>query len=298
MKQLTYFAMLLVLLGFTACKNEGNADEKEKQVEQVSNDTLKLTELWKTDTLLITSESVIFDEERNVFYVSCINGVSPWIHDGDGFIAKLGADGEIEEQKWVEGISGPKGMGIDGDFLYVTDINQVVKIDIPKGEIVERIPIEGGENINDLAIAHDGDVFVSDSKSSAIYKITDGEVTKLLQDSTLIGINGLYMKEDTLFFASYNNGSVYRIQHDDLTPRKLVSLPSGGDGVEMYRDGFIISSWEGRVFQVRKDWTFVELMNSTAEKINTADIEVVEDKNLLLIPTFFDNRVVAYEMKY
>lgn len=298
MKQLTYFALLLVFLSLIACKNEGKTEEKDSAMEQVGSDTLQLTELWRSDSLLTTSESVIYDEERNVFYVSCINGVSPWIHDGDGFIAKMDTKGKILERKWVEGISGPKGMGIDGDFLYVTDINQVVKIDIPKGEIVERIPIEEGLNINDLTVASDGDVFVSDSKASAIYKITDGVVTQMLSDTSLVGINGLYMKDDTLFFASYNNGSVYRIQHDDLTPRKLVSLPSGGDGVEKYRDGFIISSWEGRVYQVKNDWTYIELMNSTAEKINSADIEVVEDKNLLLIPTFFDNRVVAYELKF
>jgi hypothetical protein len=265
--------------------------------ENLLPDSLKLERLWATDTLLTTAESVIFDKERDVFYVACINGVSPWIHDGDGFIAKVDRDGKILEQKWVEGISGPKGMGIYGDKLYVTDINQVVRIDIPTGEIDERYPVEGGDNINDLTIAHDGDVFVSDSKTSAIYKITNGEITQMLRDSSLIGINGLYMKADTLFFATYNDGAFYRIQHDDLTPRKLVNLPSGGDGVEIYRDGFIISAWEGRIFAVDKDWNFREIMNSTAEKVNTADIEVVEDLDLLLVPTFFDNRVVAYKLK-
>lgn len=298
MNKLTFSLILLTMFALMSCKNEGDKNEMKSGVVEMSGDTLKLTELWRSDTLLTTSESVIYDEARSVFYVSCINGVSPWVHDGDGFIAKMDMDGKILERKWIEGISGPKGMGIDGDFLYLTDINQVVKIDIPKGEIVERIPIEGAVNVNDLTVAHDGDVFVSDSKISAIYKITGGKVTQMLHDTTLHGINGLYMKDDTLFFATYNDGMVYRIQHGDLTPRELVSLPSGGDGVELYKDGFIISSWEGRLYQVNKDWTFIELMNTTDQKINSADIEVIEEKNLLLIPTFFDNRVVAYKIRF
>jgi hypothetical protein len=31
--------------------------------------------------------------------------------------------------------------------------------------------------------------------------------------------------------------------------------------------------------------------------MNTADIEFIEDKDLLLVPTFFDNRVVAYTLE-
>lgn len=297
MKHYIFFLVALNLLLF-GCKQKNASDQNNEQKTEETIDSVKgLTKLWQTDTLLTTAESVIYDKDRDVLYVACINGVSPWIHDGDGFIAKVSTEGEILERRWVEGISGPKGMGIYGDKLFVTDINQVVRIDIPTATIDERYPIEEGQNINDLTVAHDGDVFVSDSKASAIYKITEGEITKMLQDDSMVGINGVYMKDDTLFFATYNDGAVYRIQHDDMAPRKLVNLPSGGDGVEMYRDGFIISAWEGRIFAVDKDWNFREILNSTAEKINSADIEVVEELDLLLVPTFFDNRVVAYKLK-
>ena len=280
---------------------------KDKEVKQpVANDegaevqstleSVTFVKLWESDTLLTTSESVIFDEKRNVFYVSCINGVSPWIHDGDGFIAKMDREGKILERKWVEGISAPKGMGIYEDALYVTDIDQVVRIDINTGEISARFPIEGGMNINDLAVAHDGDVFVSDSKGSAIYKITGDEVTQMLKDSIYGGINGLFMLHDTLFFAANNEGAMYRIQHNDLGPKKLVSLPAWGDGVEKYQEGFIVSSWQGLVYYIDKDWNFKEILNTKDKGIYSADIEIIEAENLLLIPTFFDNRVVAYKI--
>jgi hypothetical protein len=39
------------------------------------------------------------------------------------------------------------------------------------------------------------------------------------------------------------------------------------------------------------------LIDTTNQKINSADIEYIEGKQILLIPTFFDNRVVAYQVE-
>jgi len=39
------------------------------------------------------------------------------------------------------------------------------------------------------------------------------------------------------------------------------------------------------------------LLNTTAGKTLLADFEYVEDKGLLVIPTFRDNRVIAYHLK-
>jgi hypothetical protein len=296
MKNIGLFGLILFVL-LLACKEKAVKDEIKPTIKQ-EKVSAQLEKVWETDTLLTTCESVIYDKERAIFYVACINGVSPWIHDGDGFIAKIDLEGNIIEREWVKGISAPKGMGIYGNDLYVTDINQVVKIDLGEGEIVERIPIEGGQNINDLTVAHDGDVFVSDSKTSAIYKITDGEVTKMIEHMMMGGVNGLFMEADTLYFACRKEGGVYRIQHDDLKPRLLANLEEGGDGVERYKDGFIISVWGGKIFHLDKDWKVREILNTKELGKNTADIEVVEEQNLLLVPTFFDNRVVAYRLKF
>jgi hypothetical protein len=38
-------------------------------------------------------------------------------------------------------------------------------------------------------------------------------------------------------------------------------------------------------------------MDTTPEKIYAADIEFIAGQHLLLVPTFSDNRVMAYEVK-
>jgi hypothetical protein len=39
------------------------------------------------------------------------------------------------------------------------------------------------------------------------------------------------------------------------------------------------------------------LLNTSTEKINAADIKYIPANHLLLVPTFLDNRVMAYEIK-
>jgi hypothetical protein len=38
------------------------------------------------------------------------------------------------------------------------------------------------------------------------------------------------------------------------------------------------------------------LLNTKDQGKNTADIWFIQEENLLLVPTFFDNRVVAYRL--
>ena len=76
----------------------------------------RLTRLWASDTLLRTPESVIYDELRDVLYVANVN-MNPWEKDGNGFISKLSSSGEILNLRWVEGMNGPKGMGIVGNGI-------------------------------------------------------------------------------------------------------------------------------------------------------------------------------------
>jgi hypothetical protein len=59
---------------------------------------------------------------------------------------------------------------------------------------------------------------------------------------------------------------------------------------------FIVSDWAGKTSWISKEGQVIELINTTQKKINAADLEFIREKNLIIIPTFFDNRVVAYEI--
>src|SRR5690349_12415206 len=75
-------------------------------------------------------ESVKYDAELDVFFVSNVNG-NPSQKDGNGFIARVKADSISAMSKLVEGgkggatLNAPKGMAIKGDTLYVADIDML-----------------------------------------------------------------------------------------------------------------------------------------------------------------------------
>jgi hypothetical protein len=79
----------------------------------------------------------------------------------------------------------------------------------------------------------------------------------------------------------------------------IAKIGSGIDGVQSDGKGnYFISDWKGKTSFVTSSGQVIVLMDTTDQKINSADIEYIESKKMLLIPTFFDNRVMAYQVKY
>jgi len=254
-----------------------------------------LTKLWETEPRLTTSESVCFNPAENLLYVSCING-QPLEKNGQGFIAKVDPDGNIVDLKWIEGLDAPKGMGIFEGKLYVTDIDQLVEIDIADGAIVNRFPAEGAQFLNDISIDAAGNVYVSDMTTNKIHRLSAGNFEVWLESEMLDTPNGLFVENDFLLIGMA--GSVLKAGLQDAALSVYIENTGGIDGLEADGNGnYIISDWTGNVHLIHPGKEKIKLLDTTPVKQNAADIEFIIEKNMLLVPTFFDNRVTAYEVK-
>ena len=60
---------------------------------------------------------------------------------------------------------------------------------------------------------------------------------------------------------------------------------------------FVFSNWVGRIFY-RQNGELTKMWDSTADETNTADIYYATDLKLLLVPTFFNNQLVAYKIEH
>ena len=76
----------------------------------------QLVKLWETDSTLKVPESVLYDAQNNVLYVSNIDGTDPWGKDGAGSIGKVGTDGKIIAGEWITGLNAPKGLALVNGF--------------------------------------------------------------------------------------------------------------------------------------------------------------------------------------
>ncbi len=253
----------------------------------------KLFKTWTTDTLLTTCESVFYDSARQVLYVSNIEGESAGM-DGKGSIAQVGLDGKIINARWVTGLNAPKGMGVYKNTLWVTDLNALVAIDIKSGKATQRIQVENARFLNDLTIDKAGVVYASDTRTKKVHQLKDGKVSTYL--SNLQSPNGLLAIDNVLYVL--DNGRLLRYSADKKATELAKGMESSTDGiVQVQPNEFVISSWAGVVYYVKSDGTVQQLLDTRAEKSNTADIGYNAKSRIVYIPTFFKNKVVAYELK-
>lgn len=293
MKYINVIALVAVVL-LSSCKNKVKNNAEVLEVEEIKEASLTLK--WASDTLLTTSESVIYDQKREVLYVSNIAGV-PDETDGVGFISIVDLDGKITNLNWITDLDAPKGLGIVGDKLYVTDITNLIEIDIEGGTVSQTIPIEGSVFLNDITTSADGKVYMSDSRGEGkVFVYENGVVSVLLEG--LPGPNGLLSDGDTFLMALWDEKTLNTL---DLATNEITKRTEGienPDGIEAVGDGsYLVSSWQGQIHLVHADWSKTLLLDTSMEDIGAADIEFIQEKNLLLIPTFYKNGLMAYELQ-
>jgi len=292
MKKILFISIIIIAL--VSCKSgtrKVSGQNKEETLKQ-----FEFVEAWRSDTLLLTPESVIFDRNRDILYVSDLN-FEPRKKDGNGFISRLGKDGKILDLHWIDGLSSPKGLAIIEDTLFATDVDEIVVIDINKGEIVRKIPIAGAKMLNDITCDNEGNIYVADTDASKIHKYSNGQISDWLTEG-LNGPNGLLADGDRLLVAS--QGSMDFTSYDLKTKsRKLLSEGIGrGDGIAYtgIPGYYIVTDWSGEIFLINPDYTKVSLLNTKEQQSNTADIDFIPEMNLLLVPTFLKNCIVAYKL--
>lgn len=259
-----------------------------------------------------TPESVLYDDEADVFLVSNING--PEVEaDGNGFISRLDATGKVLALKWIDGsqpgqtLDAPKGLALSGQVLYVADVTSVRMFDRKTGKGLGKVAVPGATFLNDLATAPDGSIYASDSGLSmgktelepngtdAIYRIAGGKVERVLKDKGLGLPNGLLADADGVWVVTFGSGELYRV-----TPagkkESVQKLPSGQlDGIVRTPDGSMwISSWEGSsVLRGSPGGTFAPVIRGVAAP---ADIAVDAKNGRLWIPLFTGDAVEIHSL--
>jgi sugar lactone lactonase YvrE len=172
-----------------------------------------------------------------------------------------------------------------------------VEIDIKKGEIANRHPVEGAKKLNDVTVDTSGTVYFSDMGDNAIYMLKNGKVELFLKHAGLTNINGVYAQGNTLFAGLADR--VVAIEVATTSIKTYVDKTGRIDGIVPTGKGtFLISDWSGHVFEIKEGQQPRLLLDTTPLQINAADIEYIKEKDMLLVPTFFKDTVVAYKLKF
>ena len=267
-----------------------------------------LTKLWESKADFKLPESVVFDKENNILYVSNMQG-DPFSKDGNGFISKVDLDGKIVKLKWIDGLNAPKGLAISKGKLYVGDVDQLIEIDIKAGKISKKLDAAGASFLNDVTVDTYGNVYVSDTFTDTIYRLnTFGQLTTWLYSPKLEAPNGLYYEKGQIIVGSWGHPTdgfapavVGHLKTIALKNKEIRSLgnakPVGTlDGVESDGNGgYFVADWVGgNLLHIKADGNFKVL-----EKLSqgAADHEVIHDKKILIMPLMNDGKLVAFKIK-
>ncbi len=281
--------MLLFVLIVWSCQTK-NPSDSQSNPEPI---TFTLSEMWASDSVMKTPESVLFDPARNVLYVANMNRIDEG--EATGFISRLAPDGSVLELNWISGLNEPRGMGIHGNLLFATDNDRIVVIDIEKGELIKAVDVDSAMFLNDLAVTKDGTAYFSDSRGGRVYTYADDQVSEWL--TGLEGPNGLFDNGENMIVSVSGAGEVRNVNKQS-GEYEVMATGVGIDGIEYtgIEDYYIISEWGGRIFVTGND-TIQKVLDTQEQKINSADIGFNIKQQIVYVPTFFDNRVVAYKLE-
>lgn len=252
----------------------------------------RLVKIWETDSTLKVPESVLYHAPENVLYVSCIDGKSNE-KDLKGSIAKVSPDGKILNASWATNLSAPKGMGIHNGTLYVADLSEIVVIELTSGKVKERIPVQGAIFLNDITIDASGIVYVSDSQTGKVHQVKNGVVSLWMDKKP--GVNGLLAIDKAMYLAVKDT----LFKADGMKKLAVVTtgMDESSDGIVNAGNEIIVSCWNGIIYAVKPDGVKTVLLDTRAQKSNTADIGFDPKSKTLYVPTFFKNKVVAYKIQ-
>lgn len=197
-------------------------------------------------------EAVHWDAEQRVWFVSNFNGEASG--DANGFISKLGAEGEILGREFMVGtdaypLHGPRGMRIDGERLWVADADGLHAFDRRSGAHLEFVDFSAFDPgfLNDVEIGPDGAIYLTDTGNARLFRISDGDIRIVASDDLVSPPNGVIWAPDhqALMLAPWGGGLDlvgYRPEQDDLIAGP--TLPAGGnvDGLEVWRGGLLAAS--------------------------------------------------------
>ena len=284
------FSLLSSFGGLRFCSSDGDI---------VNPTNVTVVEKWASEPVLKTPESALYDGFRRIIFVSNINGFNNNLRDGDGFISILKPNGDVLKLDWVTGLNDPKGLAIRFDKLFVSDIDRLVEIDIKTATITSEYAIGGAVFLNDVTVDGKGTVYVSDTGGGKIYQLKAGTISVFAEGADVVKPNGLLAEKDKLLMASAGTGDLRLIDYKTGDNTLVANVVANADGlVKDPIKNYIISNWQGEVYYLFGSGEKIKILDTKEAGMNAADIGFMPEGNVLLVPTFFNNRVVAYHLKY
>jgi len=184
-------------------------------------------------------ESVAYDPQAKVLYVSEFGSeLKPAEKDGKGRISKVSLTGEVLDKQFLPAagdvLNKPKGIWVEGNRLWVTDIDVVWAFDL-KTRRGKKLALPGIQFANDLAVMGKA-LYISDNRADHLYRVEPADFLEMSGEPTVTRVfqgksvnpNGVYpAKDGSLLMVGFMSAE---------QPRGIYSMSAGGEITTLVKD--------------------------------------------------------------
>jgi hypothetical protein len=248
----------------------------------------------------------VYQSGNNLFVADIGEAMEPVKKDGDGYIGKIDlSTGTLVDAHFLpltgSGVlHAPKGMAMEGDTLYIADIDRIVGFDVVTRQQVVELTIEGTGFLNDLVMGN-GKLYASATDNGKIYEIdVRTRAYHALAIDSIRGANGLYFEKGKLYCVSigsfaHPDGAVFEIDLPGHTVKKIADYQGLLDGVSIVGNMLYFSDWKEQGHGV------VLSLNLTTKSVKTlpfpeiagpADLAVSKDHRYFIIPEMLTGKIL------
>jgi sugar lactone lactonase YvrE len=235
--------------------------ELEQQLPKVTT----ARELFRLDRGLVP-EGIAYDPQTRRYYVGSI---------ATGKIVSVDSSGAVSDFAPTALRQPLLGLAVDAGrrrlhavrttgFLDAAPlrppVNEILSFDLNSGARVRAVAIPGAVQLNDVAVAANGDLYASDTQGGSVFHVRDADgAVDTVAAGALPGANGLALSADgTVLYVAHSTG-VARIRLADKSVLARIEIPRGEtiaavDG--LYTDGATLIGIQnvtnpGRVIRMR-----------------------------------------------
>jgi len=260
-------------------------------------------------------ESARYDRDLDVWFVANING-QPLGKDNNGYISRLRPDGVPYAVKFIEGgkkgvtLNAPKGLAINGDTLWVADIDVARAFNKRTGALIANVSTQGRARfLNGATVGPDGAIYMTDTGvlfgpkgvshpgPDQVFRITRGGARAVLTSPKLEGPNGITWdsRQRRFVIVSFLGKGIYGWKPGDKDVESIGSGPGQQDGVVFLPDGrLLVTSWtDSSLFVLEKG----QARKVAAKVPSPADIDVEPKDSRVAVPLLMENRVEFWEVQ-
>lgn len=251
-------------------------------------------------------ECVCVVNEDAVFIADIGKEMKPSEADSDGVLFKCPLKNISDKKKFNKTfkLNAPKGITYDKNFLYITDIDRIVVVDIASGNKTDEISFSGrGVFLNDINFLDDNVLLVTATNYHELYAvvINTREIFNL-SNKDMEGANGICTGKGKVYVCGFSNkdkgkGSLYEYDPGSNKISTIAEQVGHLDGLKLYKDKLILTDWggdynHGKIWEIDPDEKKPALLSEDPALKSPSDFDIYG--STLLVPCIDTGDILVY----